>query len=237
MASVNLRIGETAVRIACDRRLARRLRRTYRSYLVDDEAPLGFVVQSPSIRSRRFVLLDRCGFNLGSDVARHRAATMLDNHLTALLPLSGDSHARFRVRAVTGTNGVSLCFFPLLFVPRFGLEEARSSGHDVVDRLAVDIDSRSGQMIHVSDPRGRFDGDRSGESDRGTQPLTVTRLILPTAKQLLAPSRSEAAASLCREAIAGAPEQILDAAVAVAESASITTVDVTEQSASLTQVL
>lgn len=227
MISINLQIGDATVRIACDRRLARRLRRTYGRFLLSDDAPLGFIVRPPSARNRQFRLLDRCGFDLGSAADRRRMGMMLDSHLTALLPPS-DSHARFRLRALITDEGATLCFFPLLFVPTSAVEHLRFAGHEVVDRLAVDIDSRSGAMLHVSDPTGWLDRFQDGERNSGTEALIIRRLVFPGTHQLVGPSQAEAAASLCHEAIAGTREQILNAAIAVAESASITTADVRE---------
>lgn len=229
MASVSLSIGGTALRIACDRRLARDLKATYRRYLVDNESPLGFVVQRASRRNRRLALLDRCGFNLGSAPDRQRMANMLDSHLTALLPVAR-SQARFRVRAIIAADGVSLCFFPLLFVPPSAVDQMRSVGHNVVDRLAVEIDSVSGAMAHLADPRVRRDAIERGDAAAATESIPVTRLVFPDANQpLLLPSRAKAVASLCGEAIAGEREQILDAAAAAVEGASLTTASVTEQ--------
>ena len=50
-------------------------------------------------------------------------------------------------------HGFSLRFFPLLFVPPSAVDQLRADGFSVIDRLAVDLESRSGAMVQFRDDR------------------------------------------------------------------------------------
>lgn len=225
MASVNLRIGGTPIRIASDRLLARQLRKVCGPYLIDEDAPLGFVVQRQRKRPRTFEVMDRCGFALGSAASRSTIRTMLTSHLTALLPVPL-GQMRVRTRTLIGPSGAALCFFPLLYAPSPDINRLRSSGHEVVDRLAADIETTTGSLVHVNDSEALF-------ADLCKEPDAMSWTRLPIARLVFAgrsalqppPSPAVAAAALIQDRLGGERDVVMDAAISAVAGARIQVLD------------
>jgi hypothetical protein len=218
MASVNLNIGGTTTRVACPPPVARRLRKGLREHLVAEEAPLGFLVQPSRLPWRGHALVDRCGFVLGSAGSVGALTAMLGDHLTALLPPK-PSTVRFRVRAVLGPEGATLCMYPVLFLPPLRARELRAIGHAVIDRLAIDVDSETRTLNHTPAP---WDDLRHGRWTAGHSRTwggeRITRIIATGTES------TGAAAIACRlaqTAMSGSRSEILDVAQHLATEASV----------------
>lgn len=217
MASLNVEIGGTPVRIACPRRIARRLRAELADHLVETDAPLGFLVRPTTLRQRSYVLTDRCGFVLGSARRLDQVLAMLGSHLGALRPLR-DGCARLRLRALTDGTSVTVCGFPVLFVPAFDERQLEGTGHWLIDRLAIDVDAASGCLSGEGDS---WFGDlrpAPGHSGVPERPQSVDRLLLAGVTDGGA-HRSSVAARIAAEALRGERTLVLDAAIALVQRA------------------
>lgn len=217
MTSLNLEIGGHRLQVSCSRRVAHILRAELSEHLVSDTAPLGFLVRPTSLRQRHHVLVDRCGFVLGTTRHVDEVAAMVCDHASALLPLA-EGRARFRIRALATQESVSLCAFPMLFIPAFDENHVAGTGHDLVDRLAVDIDVSSGEVIF--DRRNWMASQEAapGHCRPNGRRFAVDQIIIPTAPGDHI-GAAAAVASLCANALDCAPVIALSAAARLVENA------------------
>lgn len=217
MTTVNLEIGGTPVRVASPRRISRRIRSVLREHLTATEAPLGFIAQSQSRLGAEHVLLDRCGFLLGTASGSDRLVALMLSHLAALLPPRSTS-VRLRVRALMKDSGATLCLYPLLFVPPIDEQLLAQSGHTPIDRLAIDIDARTLRLAHERPPWEFHQwSTRANRLDASTG-APVVRVVVagPTA-----PSHASVASALAGQAMSGNRETVLDTAVAISSTAEL----------------
>jgi len=225
---VNLQLGAHQVRVVCPRRMARRLASVLREHLIDEEVPIGFVVRPTTLRTREYVLVDRCGFILASSRGAEHVLASLTSHLTALLPTAED-RVRFRLRTIIREGRATLGPFPLLSIP--ALEEASlsGSGHTVLDALAVDVGVTDGTIAGSVD---RWHGLESlapppaHRSALGVAPMPVDRIALALPEGSLPPTEAGVVVALCREALGGERADILAAATTVVAAAETVAVNV-----------
>jgi Coenzyme PQQ synthesis protein D (PqqD) len=222
---VNLSIGGRELRVACQSdRVARRLRAAMREHVIDDQVSLGFMLRSPRRRLRTHVLVDRCGFAIGTAHGSRQAIATLVSHLSALLPVP-DGRVRLRLRALVRDGQATLCQWPLVFLPP--LDEARlaAAGYAVLDRLAVDLDVKTGAIINVPPPWASTGGAAPGHLGATAEPLAVDRLLVAAPGGSVLPGPAQLVADLAGEALAGAPADVLAACGAIVGSARAELVD------------
>ncbi|MGH9085222.1 MAG: hypothetical protein ACRDYW_07185 [Acidimicrobiales bacterium] len=234
---VFLEIAGYPMRVAStSRRLARKLARAVADCLTEGPAPLGFVVRSPRRHPRRFVILDRGGFVLGTVEGSGQALAVMLSYLSGFLPPVG-TRVRVRARAVVGEDGAALCLWPLVFVPP--LDESWLSHADLalLDRLAVDIDPATGRMVNGEVPwTSRPVAPPPGHVAAASTPIRVSRVIVAGPSRTAPPSAAEVAVAIANEATSGTRTDVLDAATELVRSATVHVADPAVTS-SLAQVL
>lgn len=228
MATVDLQFGDHQIRVACPRRIARRLRAALHDHVVDSEAPIGFVVRPTTLRHRKLVLVDRCGFVLATLDRADQVLAALASHLSALLPVR-HGHVRLRVRTLISQGRATLCLYPMLFVPELQETQLAEAGYAILDALAVDIDPTDGTIVGCVDQWRGLEGliPAPGHmSALGADLLPVERVALPAAEETVRPTTAEVVVALSSEALAGRREDVLSAAIAIAATADATSFDV-----------
>lgn len=217
MVTVNLDIGGTVIGIACSRRVARRLRSTMGDFLADPTAvsPLGFLAQSSRRPGGSHVLLDRCGFVLGTATRLEGVVELVLSHLTALVPPRSDV-VRLRVRALVTDSSATLCLYPLMFVPTIDSDALQRFGCRVVDRLALDIDPTDLTLVNGLAPWEPAPHPRIEATGMSGQPIRRVVSADPSA-----PSPAMIAAALGGQSMSEDRETALSTAVAIAASAEL----------------
>lgn len=216
---MNLEIGGHKIRVACNRRVARRLRSALGEYTISELAPLGFVLHPARLRHRQHSLVDRCGFVLGTASDTTAAVAAISNHLAALLP-PPKNLVRFRIRALVRSGQATLCMWPLVFVPPLNIDHLRVTGHEVIDSLAVDIDPATGAMVKIP---WRDAAPQIGVS--GVETMDVSALMVACPPNLPPPPPAQLIADLASEAMAGSHQDVLSAAEAIVGAATVVRVD------------
>jgi hypothetical protein len=228
-----LRFSGHTVRVACDsRRGARRLRGALGEQLVDgpDDAPLAFVLTAPQGLQRNHRLIDRSGFVLSEARGLDSGLHTLASHLTAFLPPAPDT-VRIRVRALVSGERTVVCLAPLLFVPAIDEGVLERSGFRVIDRLALDVDLRTGEVRNPEIPWPSLSGLEGGSAHAGTggvRPVTGVLAAAPIGSVPHTPA--EMVAQLAAGGLRGSPAQLLDAAWMLVNRADLRSTRIDEQS-------
>jgi hypothetical protein len=214
VAALNLRFGDDTLRVACDsRRAVRRLRTALADHAIDegDDAPLGFVLTAPAGFQRHHHLVDRYGFVLSRGRGLDAGLHAVGSHLTALLPPAAGT-VRVRTRAFATVEGVVLCLFPLLALAQVDERELVRAGCQLVDRLAVDVDVATGEVVNGELPWpeiGRLSPGAGHVGPGGRRTATaVVDLVAPGSPRL---TPAEFVTRLAAGALHGRPEDVLDA--------------------------
>jgi hypothetical protein len=223
--TLHLCFGEKRIRITCDsRRGARRLRAALTEHLGADEAedaPLGFVLTAPQGLQRHHRLEDRSGFVLSEARGLDAGLRALASHLTALLPPAPGT-VRFRARAVGVGGRTIVCLPPLLYFPALPESELKARGIQLVDRLALDVDVRSGEITVPEIPWPALASLRSDSAHLGTgADGTPSALVVLGDEGSPTPSRATAVAQVASTGLSGTPAELLDAATSFVETAEI----------------
>jgi len=208
VVSINLRIGKSGVRVACaSRRLAKALMAALSDQIVEDEQPLGFLVQKPHGRTRVYRLADRAGVVLASSRSPRAVLGSLGGHLSALLPAAAGA-VRLRVGVLACRSGYVVCAPPLAFVPPPSRDALSDRGFGLVDRLSLDLrGDGSATVVEVPWPQ------------LAALPLPNGHVASAPAQRLLAialhgpsgtPSAAAAVAELARTALSGTPASVLE---------------------------
>ena len=160
-----------------DARAAAQLVEVLANHLVDDEQPLGFVLESPSTDRGLHLLQDRCGTVLCRARSADETMSSLLGHLAAFVdPPTGTQ--RFRMRALVSDSGATLCVWPLLILEPIVEQRLVASGHAVLDRLVVDLDEH-GQVV-AAQPDWVLDVTPApGHSIGLGDPLDVCAVLVP----------------------------------------------------------
>ena len=173
--------------------------------MTDDQAPLGFLVRPRSVHQRRFVLVDRCGFVLGTASRSDQIMGMIASHLTALRPAQ-PGVVRMRLRGLISGPSAMLCAYPLLFAPTFDEDHLTGTGHLLLDRLGVDIEVSTGRVLGTPVPWPVLEAVHTapGHIRENATDREVTEVVFA---QPSGPSRgptaAQLAASIAAEAICG----------------------------------
>ena len=210
VASINLRIGDTALRVACgSRRGAKVLRSALADHLIDEDATLGFVIQTPHGRSRVYRLADRAGIVLATSRSLKPVLASLAHHLAAFLPPPPDC-VRFRVNALASEQGLIACIPPLLFVPPPRRDLLLLTDYGLVDKLGVDV-ATSGEVHAASVPWPTLRDLALPPGHRSPPPTTsIVALAIPDKSPNL--SKARGIVELANAATTGAPSSILSTA-------------------------
>jgi hypothetical protein len=227
VTAVNLQIADQPLRVACgSAKVARKLRSGLKEHLIDEQAPLGFMVRAHRSQ-RHHVLVDRGGLTLGSARRPDEAVAMVAGHLTALHP-PAPGRVRLRMRALVRGDEAVLCAFPVLFAPPLEEGPLAAAGYRVLDRLAVDLDAASGAVAVEPvpwTPLARLDP-AEGHVSVVPGPLQVAAILFaPAPGAALTASTAATVARLAAEALSGRPEEVLDVAATTAQRAHIQPVD------------
>jgi len=219
-----LQFGEQTIRVACDsRRGARTLRAALGEHLVDgaDDAPLAFVFTAPQGLQRKHRLVDRSGFVLseapGLDAGLHALAA----HLTAFMPAAPDT-VRIRARGIVAGDRTIVCLAPMLYGPAIAERELERAGFHVIDRLAVDVDLRTGLITHPEIPWPSLRDLRPARNHvgaGGTRPATA--IVSETPIGSAPPTAAQIVARLAAEGVCGSAAQLLDAAMELVHQAEL----------------
>lgn len=185
-------------------------------YIVTEEAPLGFVVRVSRGARPTYVLTDRCGFVLGTDKRPSHIVTMLHGHLSALLPVEANV-VRIRARSFQQRQGITLCTWPLLFVPSLEENRLAAAGVRIVDRLAVDVDL-DGRIKSPSLPGAVTEAPSHLHPSSLPSGTPLARIALPLATEHL--DAAGVVALLASECMAGSRKDRLRVAVALARHAA-----------------
>jgi len=218
----HLRFGDQTIRIACDsRRGARKLRAALDGHIVNetDEVPLGFVLTAPQGLHRDHRLTDRSGFVLSEARGLESGLHALACHLTAFLPPAPGT-VRVRARMVAAGDRAVVCLFPLLFFPTVQEADLERAGLSVVDRLAVDLDVRTGRLTNPEVPWPALADLRAAPGHAGTGGSVSAVAVVDAAGPYEAeePTRASVAAALARNRLAGSMADILDTASALSSN-------------------
>lgn len=204
--SINLRFGDQSLRVACDsRRAARRLRKALTDNICVDEQPLGFVLNAPQGFDRSHRLIDRAGIVLSSGRGLEAGLAALAAHLTAFTA-TPDGAVRIRARTLVGADRAIVLLPPLLYFTEIGTRQLVDAGLHYVNRLAIDVDSMSGQLIE-----GQHSWPGLPNPHQHT-PLTdlPTTVIRATAHGEPTPSPAQFVSDLAWNAVSGTRAQVLD---------------------------
>lgn len=147
--TLNLDIFGSRIQVICeDPDGVDLLRSALSAHLVEEEAPLGFVVRPPRAGSRLHVLLDRSGFVLGRTRSTEEALNLLGSHLAVFVPPPSDT-IRIRARALIGQDSsAKLAIFSLFTDPPLIERRLTRESHRIIDRLAIDITPEAN--LHMS---------------------------------------------------------------------------------------
>lgn len=193
------------------------------------EEPLAFAVDAPVDTTGFWVLMDRCRVILGRFRTPEEAAISLASHIRSVESHPGTS-VRFRTRSLRSDDGVTLLLPPI--GETYALAERRLAdlGFDVVDRLAVDLDS-SGVVL----PPVRTPGELPSTFARGhcgfeTEPSPIVRVLLPSVPWSIrqAVDRAGAISQLGSTSIGADRQVTLSIAARVCSTAALDACDVTD---------
>jgi hypothetical protein len=220
-----LRFDQRIVRVACDsRRGARKLRAALGDHILDetDEAPLAFVLTAPQGFNRNHQLTDRSGFVLSEARGLDTGLRALACHLTALLPPAPGT-VRIRARAVVADDQAVVCLFPLLFAPTVAERDLERAGLRLVDRLAIDVDARTGELRVPDVPWPALAELRNARAHAGTGGTPSSVALVDAAAPLAAapPTPAAMVAAIARNGLCGDMATLLDAAAALVRRATL----------------
>jgi hypothetical protein len=222
-----LRFGDQVVRVACDsRRGARRLRDALAEHVVDDpggtdEPPLAFVLTAPQGLKRSHSLTERAGFVLSSGRGLDPGLHALASHLTALLPpITGSVQIRGRALVVDGRT--VFCMPPLLYMPTLDDRSLSREGLATIDRLAFDIEIRSGRMVNRTIPWPSLAELGSAAPHLGVgEPQAIDMVVDTAAPGAPPPAPAAVVARLAANGVHGSPADLLEAASRIVERAEV----------------
>jgi hypothetical protein len=217
MATVNLDIEGTRLRVAAPRTLVRSLRKIVNDYTVDDDSPLGFVVTR---HRRRFVLLDRCGFRLGSASGPDAAIALLVQHLAAFRRPPDDT-VQFRLRTLLNGDRAVLTLYPVLYIPPADEGSLAEAGYRLVHRLDTWIQGSPPRALIVRE-RAAFHYFRSRDPLPVTEEMSISALALPSG---LGDSRAARSVALIRASVEGPRQKIFDVATHLATTVPVLPID------------
>lgn len=229
LGSLDLSIAGRAVRVMCaDDDLLAAVRAGLAGCVTSTKAPLGFVLQVPTTRTRLYVLTDRIGVVLGRTRDRDHALAMLAGHLDAFQP-APDGAMRLQARAVILSDGAAvLAPWPLLVAPPVSEHRFERIGCRVVDRLWVDVDPAAPALDLHPLP---WEGSRPLDPGPGhvaamSDPSSVRGLMLPDRSTTELPSSAQLVHHVA-SLVVGREDRawVLDAAHALAGALSIRTVE------------
>ena len=227
--ALHLRFNDHEFRVTCDsRRGARVLREALREHIVDDEhaganADLAFLLTAPQGFKRTHQLTDRTGFVLSEGRGLDAGLHALGCHLTAFLP-PAEGMVRIRARAVvTGDDRTVVLLFPHLFFPAVDDKELAAAGVSLLDRLVLDVDPHTGEIVNPDVPWPTLRDLERGRAHVGTGGRRKVDAVID-ASALVNPVPSSAAAVVAQIAssgVHGSTAELLDAATRVVESATL----------------
>lgn len=225
--ALNLRFGDSRIRVACDARRGARLLRSALADHVDDDpedAPLGFVLTAPQGLRRSHSLVDRSGFVLSEGRGLDAGLHALASHLTAFLPPPPGT-VRIRARALIAGERMVVCAFPLLYFPAVTERDLARAGARLVDRLALDVDVQTGEIANRGIPWPALGGLDAGRAHAGTGGhAAVAAVLTPGGAASAPPTRASVVATLAASGLEGSPAQLLDAATALTQRAVLRSV-------------
>ncbi len=219
--TLNLRFGAQDLRVACDSaRGARVLRNALTDHLIDsaDDAPLAFVLTAPQGLRRSHELIDRAGFVLSKGRGLETGLRALAAHLTAFLPLASGT-VRIRARAVLAGDRTVVCLAPLLFAPVLGERDLSRAGLRIVDRLVLDVDCQTGQVVNPEIPWPTLADLRSDPGHVGTGGRRTVDAVVAASPTIGLGSSApvDIAAQVAANGLAGSPAELVDAAAALVQ--------------------
>jgi len=224
--TLNLRFDEQTVRVACDsRRGARKLRDALADHEVEttDDAPLAFVLTAPQGLRRHHLLEDRSGFALSEARGLDSGLHALACHLTALLPPSPGT-VRIQARAIGAGDRTIVCLSPLLYFPTIEEPELARAGLRLVDRLALDIEIRSGRITNPDVPWPALAALGADPAHLGTGGTRTAHAVIDLAGAGSAPpSQAALVARIVASGLHGSVADLLDAATRLIEGAEVRT--------------
>jgi hypothetical protein len=222
--ALHLHFGEQTVRVACDsRRGARKLRDALADHEVEttEDAPLAFVLTAPQGLKRHHRLEDRSGFVLSEARGLDSGLHALASHLTALLPPAPGT-VRIQARGIAAGDRTIVCLSPLLYFPTIGEPELARAGLRLIDRLALDIEIRSGRITNPDVPwpaLASLGADPAHLGTGGTR--TVTAVVVLAGSGSAPPTPAGVVAQVAASGLHGSVADLLDAATRVVEAAEL----------------
>lgn len=219
---MNLDFNGTRFRVVCDEPdTAAHLREVMDGHLVTARCEAGFVIRAPRDRSNLFVLLDRTGNFLARTADRESCVAALLRHLTAFAHLSTNA-VRFRGRALVGPGPrVVFAGWPLFADGPVVERRLERAGHQIVDRLVVDVDHDGCLDMAPVPSHWSHDHVILGHADAPQATLKIARVLVPQLSSVV-PTTASVVAYLAGSALEGQERtKVLD----VAES--LTTAEIT----------
>jgi len=219
MTSLNLRFGTRELSVVVDsRRAAKILRRSLEAHTVTDvDAPLAFMLTAPTGFQRNHQLIDRAGITLSNGRGLNTGLHALASHLAAAVEPSAGV-VRVGARALVGDQDAVLCVAPLLHLPAPDRDALAALGYRLVDRLAVDLDIETGNLIAPPIPWSALR--QMGNRDDGFEPIRVSA-VLVAGTPATPPSRAEMTAELASRLTFGSAHDGLAAVATVMRSAKL----------------
>jgi hypothetical protein len=224
--TLNLRVGEQTMRVACDsRRGARKLRDALADLELEttEDAPLAFVFTAPQGLRRNHRLEDRSGFVLSEGRGLDPGLHALASHLTALLPPAPGT-VRIQARGIAAGDRTIVCLSPLLYFPTIEESELVRAGLRLIDRLALDIEVASGRISNPEVPWPVLAGLVSGPGHLGTGGTRTADAIVDLAGAGSGPRTPAAVvARIAASGLDGSVSDLLDATTRLVAGAELRT--------------
>lgn len=219
-----LNFGRHTIRIACDaRRGSRLLREALAAHVVDanDDAPLAFVLTAPQGFRRTHRLVERGGFVLSEGRGLDSGLYALASHLTAFTEPQART-VRIRARAIVTGGRMVVCLDPLLYFPAIPDRVLARAGLALVDRLALDIDVRTGRVMNPEIPWPALAALEAASPHAGTS--TVAGGMPVTTVCTIAPERpATLVARIAANGLHGSASDLVHAAAAIVRNAELRT--------------
>ena len=149
-APIDLQLGGTKLRVVCgDPEGSVRLRSALARYLIDEPAPLGYVVEAASPDETLTVVMDRSGVILGRTTDTDAALGILHGILASLAAAKRADRVALTTRVmVTPSEGAHLLLPPLGLVRPLIERRLERSGHSILDSTLTGVDA-TGELAAV----------------------------------------------------------------------------------------
>ena len=142
-APIDLQLGGAKLRVVCgDPEGSVRLRAALARYLIDEPAPLGYVVEAASPDNRLTVVMDRSGVILGRTTDTDAALGILHGILASVVAAERTERPLLTARVIVTPSGGAHLLLPPLGLARPLIERRlERSGYSILDSALTGVDA------------------------------------------------------------------------------------------------